>query len=124
MPNQVLTDEDYATARNTSLPREQRIAAYNTRENWLRALTGPAPEQMLQMIADFGKMGIVEARPGIENDPDFPAVMLVESLAGDRAQQLTARAAERLTEGGRLERPRRQSRLEQAGWESAEQLAD
>jgi len=27
---------------------------------------------MLQMVADFGRMGVVEDRPGIPDDPDFP----------------------------------------------------
>jgi hypothetical protein len=121
VPNQVLTDADYATVMDERLPREQRIAAFNHREFWLRTLKGSVSEQMMQMIAEFGQMGIVEARPGIEDDPDFPAVMLVESLPEDRAQPLTA---ERLTARAHpeSERPRRKSRIEQAGWESAEQL--
>jgi hypothetical protein len=31
------------------------------------------------MVRDFGKMGVVEAREGIPDDPDFPPVIFVES---------------------------------------------
>jgi hypothetical protein len=124
VPNQVLSDDDYKTVMNDALPRAQRIAAFNNREGWLRALTGSAPDQMMQMIAEFGKMGIIEARPGIEGDPDFPAVMLVESLPEDRAKQLAEKAAERLAGVLRRERPVKKTRLEEAGWESEEQLEE
>jgi len=73
---------------------------------------------MMQMIAEFGKMGIVEEREGIKGDPDFPEVMLVESLPEEQARMLTAKAV------ARIERPRRRSRLERAGWESPEQLEE
>lgn len=119
VPNQVLTEADYLVVMDTSLPRPTRIAAYNRRDGWLRALSGPAPEQMMQMIAEFGSMGIVEQRPGIEGDPDFPAVMLVESLPKHKAKELAAKAALL-----RVERPRRRTRLERAGWENAEQLEE
>jgi len=115
VPNQVLTAADYAVVMNTDMPRERRIAAYQTREGWLRALRGSAPEQMMQMVAQFGRMGVIEARPGIEGDPDFPPVMLVESLPAETAQRWAADAAQR---------PPRKSRLQQAGWESPEQLAE
>jgi len=117
VPNQVLTATDYAIAVNPALPRDERIAAFENRENWLRGIMkGPAPEVMMRMVADFGKMGIVEARPGVEGDPDLPAVMLVESLPEERAQELRLLTAER--------RGRPRSRVEQAGWESAQQLEE
>jgi hypothetical protein len=117
VPNHVLTAQDYAIVIDESLPRQQRLAAYHNRENWLRALTGSAPQQMIQMVAEFGLMGIIEARAGIEGDPDFPAVMLVEALP----------AARMPPEGGAAEGPvrrRRKTRLEQAGWENREQLQE
>lgn len=125
VPNQVLTEADYETVMNESLPREQRIAAYNNRENWVRTLTGTAAEQMMQMIANFGKMGIVESRPGIQDDPDFPSVMMVESLPGEVKQMLQARISERVGAMLRGEAPAEpRTRLEQAGWESVEQLEE
>ncbi len=116
VPNQVLSARDYAIVMDESRSREERIAAFNHRENWLRELlvgNVDAPEVMMRMVARFGELGIVEARPGIKNDPDFPEVMLVESLPKEREERLAAEAIE--------EPPRKKSRLEQAGWESHEQ---
>jgi hypothetical protein len=36
-------------------------------------------EAIAQFIDDFGKMGVVETRPGVKGDPELPEVMLVES---------------------------------------------
>ena len=121
VPNQVLSESDYAIVMNDNLPREERIAAYNNREQWLRALTGNAPHQMMQMVAQFGKMGIVEARPGIENDPDFPPVMFVESLPEEPLEQLKAKIAGSKVQGELSERPKG---IALAGWESADQLEE
>ena len=35
---------------------------------------------MMKMVADFAHMGVVEARQGIPFDPDFPAMIYVESV--------------------------------------------
>lgn len=124
VPNQVLTADDYAIVIDTSLPRAQRLAAFSRRAKWLRALTGPAPQQMMQMIAGFGAMGIVEARPGITNDPDFPAVIFVESLATPpvTAAPVLLGATSAGPDAGTARVST--TRLEEAGWESAEQLQE
>ncbi|WP_208354582.1 LodA/GoxA family CTQ-dependent oxidase, partial [Aetokthonos hydrillicola] len=93
VPNQVLTQKNYEIVMNVDLPREQRLAAYHTRDSWLRRLKGKAPEQMLQMVAEFGKMGIIEPRPGIKNDPDFPPVIFVESLTTEQVEELKVKFA-------------------------------
>lgn len=128
VPNQVLTDADYATVIDDSLPRNVRVAAFNNRANWVRALTGPATAQMMQMVQDFWQMGIVEARPGVPNDPDFPAVIFVESMPEDRAKQvavLTAQRTQLLRAAAPEPTPTEPaSRIERAGWESEEQLEE
>lgn len=124
VPNQVFTDEDYSTVMDTGLPLEQRLAAFNNRPQWLRALTGSAPEQMMEMIAHFGDMGIVEARPGIADDPNFPAIMFVESMPDDRVQHVKTLRATRLAKGMVSAPEEQPSRVEQAGWESPEQLEE
>ncbi len=126
VPNQVLTEEDYETVMNTALPREQRIAAYNRRAKWLRALKGSAPDQMMEMIKHFGAMGIVEARPGPADDPDFPSVIYVEQLAPTMTALLAA-APPMLMAAPADETPeqaRRRRLLADAGWESEEQLEE
>ena len=117
VPNQVLTEDDYQTVLNTDLPRETRIAAFNRRASWLRALKGTAPEVMMEMIKHFGAMGIVEHRPGVADDPYFPAVMYVETLAGSRLRTMAAQAVHLL---GAPAHP--VTRAQRAGWNSQEQL--
>lgn len=120
VPNQVLTEEDYETVMNTALPREQRIAAYNHRAPWLRAIDGPvAPDVMKRMIAEFGAMGVVEARPGPKNDPDFPETMYVETL---RAEHIKAQAAQ--VSRFLAAPPRPLTRIERAGWSSEEHFRE
>jgi hypothetical protein len=114
VPNQVLTEEDYQTVINTALPREQRLAAFNNREDWERAiLQGSGVEAMMKMVAHFGAMGIVEQRPGVKGDPDFPEIMYVESLNASRLQADARRISSLLA---RPSRPL--SRSQRAGWES------
>jgi hypothetical protein len=82
VPNQVLTEEDYAIVVDPKKPREERRAAYNRRASWYRMIDeAPSiPKRMERMIATFGDQGIVEAREGVRDDPDFPAVIYVETL--------------------------------------------
>jgi hypothetical protein len=114
VPNQVLTEEDYQTVIDTSLPRAARIAAFNHRRSWLRSVTqppAPVAEVMQRMIAHFGAMGVIEARPGIKDDPDFPEVMYVESY-GASPLKAAALQISRL-----LAAPARPlTRFERAGW--------
>jgi len=119
VPNWVLTQEDYETVRNTSLPREQRIAAFNARLDWNRALKGSPAKVMMQMVAQFGAMGVVEERPGLKNDPDFPAVFYVESLAGSKLEAIAMEAARLVAT-----LPRPISLAQRAGWENQEQLEE
>ena len=65
-----------------SLSKEARRDAFATRSAWLRWLKGGGVDQCLQMIADFGKMGVVERRPGPGDDTAFPDVLHVESQVG------------------------------------------
>jgi hypothetical protein len=118
VPNQVLTEEDYQTVINTALPPEQRLAAFNHRADWERAIFhGSDVEIMTKMVAHFGAMGIVEQRPGVKGDPDFPEIMYVESLNASRLQADARRISSLLASP-----PRPLTRTQRAGWESDEQL--
>ena len=118
VPNHVLTEQDYQKVINLDLPREERIAAFNQRLNWLRAIKDAnTAEVMMRMIAHFNELGIVEVRPGIKNDPDIPEYIYVETLiagqlktAAENATNLLQNIARPLTE------------LEKAGWADQEQL--
>ena len=83
VPNHVLTFDDYETILNTTEPREGRLDAFRRRAVFFRGLgTGGYQQQINTMIRDFGKLGVVETRPGVPDDPDFPPVMRVESTPG------------------------------------------
>ena len=85
VPNQVLTENQYNIVMDATKPRAERIKAFRTRANWWRGLKGQYLDQINHMIADFGKMGVVERRPG-PTDPDIigvlPREMFVESKPG------------------------------------------
>lgn len=120
VPNQVLTEEDYLTVIDASIARDKRVAAFSHRAPWLRAIDGPVvAEVMMRMIAEFGAMGIVEARPGVQNDPDFPEAMFVETLGASHLKA-TAMDVSRFLAAP----PRPLTRVERAGWSSEEQFRE
>ena len=120
VPNQVLTEEDYQTVIDTTLPRATRVAAFNQRAPWLRAVDGPViADVMMRMIAEFGALGIVEARPGVPNDPDFPERMFVETLGASHLKVESVRISRLFAAP-----PRPLNRIERAGWSSEEQFRE
>ncbi|QNH52469.1 catalase [Acinetobacter venetianus] len=118
VPNQVLTEQDYQKVINLDLPREERIAAFNQRRSWLRAIQDAnTADVMMRMVAHFNELGIVEVREGIKDDPDIPEYLYVETLiagklkaAAEYATHLLESSTEPLTN------------LDKAGWASHEQL--
>ncbi|WP_226341514.1 MULTISPECIES: LodA/GoxA family CTQ-dependent oxidase [unclassified Halomonas] len=82
VPNQVLSKENYDTVMNDSLSREERLAAYHHRADWDRTLGPDHKQQLARMVTDFDQMGVVEVRPGLSGDPDFPPQMQVEDRGG------------------------------------------
>lgn len=118
VPNQVLTEADYKIVVDENADREERIIAFNRRENWLRAIQEHnTPEVMMLMIQRFNELGIVEKRKGLVNDPDFPEYMYVETLIAGQLKNSALKATESLAN---VDRPL--SKLEKAGWASHEQL--
>jgi hypothetical protein len=81
VPNNVLTEEDYATVMDAERPVGERLAAFARRASWTRQLgRGSYVDQINGLVQNISQMGVVEERPGIPNDPLFPPVMEVESL--------------------------------------------
>lgn len=125
VPNQVLSLRNYLKVMDTSLPRDERIFAFRQRDNWLAPVLGtlsnPAkpPQVMLNMINQFGEMALVEARPGIEDDPDFPAVMFVATWPGESEQSPHMGTLFDHTLAGSIEQ---NHQLLRAGWLSHQQL--
>jgi len=118
VPNQVLTDEDYETVMDAQRTRAERLAAYNHRPSWLRAIDdGTVADVMMRMIAEFGALGIVEARPGPKDDPDFPETIYVETLGASHLKASAMKVSRLLAAP-----PRPLTRIERAGWSSEEQF--
>jgi hypothetical protein len=82
VPNQVLSADNYARVMDTTLPREQRLAAFNDRQDWDRTLGEGYVQQLQTMVSHFDRQGIVAVREGIASDPDFPPTMQVEDRGG------------------------------------------
>jgi hypothetical protein len=81
VPNHVLTTDDYAIVVDPARPMAQRQAAFERRATWLRFLSAPYQQAIDEMVTEFGKLGVVEQRPG-PTDGAFPAVLHVESEVG------------------------------------------
>lgn len=82
VPNQVLSAENYAIVMDEKLPRDERLAAFNKRADWDRTLGVGYQQQLVNMVEHFDRQGIVEVRPGIAGDADFPPEMQVEDRGG------------------------------------------
>ena len=115
VPNHVLSETSYHFVMNTAFPVDERIQAFQHRENWVRAMKGSPSDRILQMVSQFSEIGVIEMRPGIPNDPHFPPVMFVETL-NEKAKVAAAPGAKPFT-AKKDETP-----WEKAGWDSKEQL--
>jgi hypothetical protein len=123
VPDHVLSAQNYAAVMNTDLPRERRLAAFNQREHWDRLLTGSFVDKAMQVVTQMSdRLGTVHAQPGLEDDPDFPSTLYVESLARSNAtagmrffagMEAEARSASDLPDY-----------LTLAGWECEEQFEE
>lgn len=77
VPNEVLREEDYQTALDTTKPMDQRLAAFRRRSGWYRDFAGP--DYRAQMVAEFFKLGIIEEQPGAKHPGEIPSRIWVES---------------------------------------------
>jgi hypothetical protein len=79
---------------------------------------------MKKMIAIFGAQGIVEARVGVPDDPDFPEVIYVESLREEQKEVFRVAAATSLEAAEKVPIGSRLSRIHLAGWTDERHLLD
>jgi hypothetical protein len=80
VPNQVLSQHNYALATNPSLSREERLEAFQQRDDWNDTLGPAGPDghqQLLHMVEHFDQQALVLVEPGVTDDPDLPPVMMV-----------------------------------------------
>lgn len=81
VPNHVLTTDDYDVVVDVARPLAERQEAFERRATWLRFLPAPYLQGIAEMVTGFGKLGVVEVRPG-PADGAFPTELLVESEVG------------------------------------------
>ena len=126
VPNTVVTEEDYEVVVDDSRPREERVAAYNRRVSWNRFMdqAPTIPARMERLIATFGQQGIIEARPGVLDDPDFPEVIYVENLPPGIDSSLRKAALLLAAPAPDETLDPRSARIRAAGWGDEQHLAD
>ena len=82
VPNTVLNEERYEETVDANLSEETRKQAFAYRTAWLDdlPLDGQDPNytnQINSMVKYFDKLAIVQSRPGVPDNPDFPTKMQV-----------------------------------------------
>lgn len=116
VPNQVLTQADYDVVMDSSRSPAARLAAFHTRESWVRFLPRDPVAAMDWMVKHFWQLGIVEARPGPLDLEGAPPRVFVETLPKERAEEVVLSLSAKLKRLGATEAPPEKSELEQAGW--------
>ena len=117
VPNQILTEENYDIAVGNK-PGDP-LEAFYKRDNWLRRLPRGTIDAMLYMVNHFAKMGIIELREGLEDNPDIPSKIFVESVHPLWLEELRTLLEAEASEPARLALP---SKIRRAGWASLEHL--
>jgi catalase len=82
VPNNILSEERYQESIDPNLSEETRKEAFAYRKAWLDdlPLDGADPiyiNQINNMVKYFDKLAIVQPRPGVVGDPNFPPKMQV-----------------------------------------------
>jgi hypothetical protein len=80
VPNQVLTKDNYDVVMAQQRPLGERLVAFAQRASWLRPLGSDYLDQINNLVANISQMGVVETRPGPQDDQHFPSMMQVEDL--------------------------------------------
>jgi len=98
VPNQVMNEAAYEIVMDEGSPRSQRLEAFANRADWLEPLNldKSYTHQINHMIHNFHQMGVVEERPGLPDDPDFPDVMQVSDQPDRGAEEEEAKAEDRI----------------------------
>ncbi|MFC4992737.1 LodA/GoxA family CTQ-dependent oxidase [Rubritalea tangerina] len=94
VPNQVLTETDYQTLMDAEKSPSDRRNAFLHRESWYATIpTQSSLEQLSAMVTYFGKMGIIEARPGPSDLDGIPDTIYVQTLPQKLEKSVRAAAA-------------------------------
>jgi len=99
VPNNILSEERYKETLDPNLEEETRREAFAYRYFWLDdlPLDGEAPTQTNQinaMVKYFDKLAIVQPRPGVPDNPDFPSEMQIGVIPNEEQNQLLLQETE------------------------------
>jgi len=99
VPNNILSEERYKETLDTHLAEETRREAFAYRYFWLDdlPLDGEAPTQTNQinaMVKYFDKLAIVQPRPGVPDNPNFPPEMQIGVIPNEEQNQLLLQETE------------------------------
>ncbi|MBF9000341.1 LodA/GoxA family CTQ-dependent oxidase [Vibrio nitrifigilis] len=128
VPNTILNEQRYAESINPELDPQTRLEAFHFRTDWLDDLPLYGQEvtytaQINSMIYNFNKLAVVQGKPGVDNDPNFPNQMQVAvtpDVKTDKDDELllVAELAKKLISGGQggdkalPKRPQKRSRFD------------
>ena len=92
VPNNVLDEEQYAKTLDPNLSEEERRLAFANRQFWLDdlPLDDQEPSQTNQinaMVKYFDKLPLVQHRPGVKDNPNFPPEMQVGLVPNEDQQK-------------------------------------
>jgi hypothetical protein len=97
VPNNILSETMYVNTLNGELSEQERTQSFAYRNAWLNDLPIDEPvtytKQINSMIRHFDSLAVVQARPGVADDPNFPTEMQVgitSSKVPSGARQLRA----------------------------------
>lgn len=126
VPNQVLTKADFEIVTDINSTSEERIVAFNSRPNWLRAFPPTVVPAMDYMVKHFGDMGIVTAMevPKAIRDKEawLPEVVYVETMTVTKEAEVAA--AYQLFQEKAAASGFKNTLLAEAGWLSEEHAAE
>jgi L-lysine epsilon oxidase-like protein len=89
VPNHVITEELFAILNDPSKPTEDRIRAFEAREDWLRHLDHPnVQEAYLRIISEWSDLGIMLKRHVRQPEKGLPSEVFVET--GNRSPRKPA----------------------------------
>lgn len=88
VPNNILNEKRYEQVMDPNLSEETKIQAFHNRSEWLNDLPlhGKSPNytnQINSMVDNFYKLAVVQKKPGVENNSNFPKEMQVGISAED-----------------------------------------
>lgn len=92
VPNQVMSEAEYEIVMDESRSQNERLEAFARRADWLEplGLERSYTHQINHMIHHFDEMGVVEVRPGLPDDPEFPNEMQVSDQRRPKARKSLA----------------------------------